>query len=442
LQKFSNPGYFLDEWRKEEEARMAIAEEARRIKKAERKQRKQRMKEEREKERGVAKRVSAKRALNWRARFANDDINMGAVPSYQGVTSHRNLVEIGGMRVKSARMGAQEASAVKSAIRGIGAMAIDDGDSGGPGEPPMHPTDMQGSSVAAPPPPPGRKARPPAPPRADKTEDARENAPMAGRPFQPPPPPRRAKNEEPMLQNQTDRQGQPQQVEEEHYQEQYQGQYQEQYQEQHQPPQQEQQEQRQRPPPPARKEQPLPPAPRVVIPPFKDHPIYGKYFKMLKMGLPHGAVVNKAIQEDVPMDTINDVLSRDPEAETPAEYRDTGGQGPGAGEGERMGGMKGRRESSFLDGINQKEFSLKKAAPIVKRVDPKMNLLNSIKKGNTLKHVDVDEITKKRQETVDAQGGMFSGGGGAGINAILARRKFLAEESDESDTDSDEDDWS
>jgi len=56
----------------------------------------------------------------------------------------------------------------------------------------------------------------------------------------------------------------------------------------------------------------------------------------------------------------------------------------------------------MLADIAKGGHSLKKAAPIVKKVDPKMNLLNSIKKGaggeGGLKHVEVGE----------------KGGGGAG----------------------------
>ena len=49
----------------------------------------------------------------------------------------------------------------------------------------------------------------------------------------------------------------------------------------------------------------------------------------------------------------------------------------------------------MLADIAKGGHSLKKAAPIVKKVDPKMNLLNSIKKGaggeGGLKHVEVGE---------------------------------------------------
>jgi len=94
---------------------------------------------------------------------------------------------------------------------------------------------------------------------------------------------------------------------------------------------------------------------------------------------------------------------------------------------------------NILQGI-QGGAKLKKATPIVKKVDPKMNLLSSIKKGGKsgLKKVDMEKVQKERRKS--AMGGMGGGGmfgGAGGINAILERRKFLAEESDDSESDGD-----
>ena len=65
--------------------------------------------------------------------------------------------------------------------------------------------------------------------------------------------------------------------------------------------------------------------------------------------------------------------------------------------------------SNMLADIAKGGHSLKKAAPIVKKVDPKMNLLNSIRKGaggGGLKHVEVGE---------KGEGGA---GGGDGKNLV------------------------
>eukprot|EP00518_Triparma_eleuthera_P001869 CAMPEP_0182455292 /NCGR_PEP_ID=MMETSP1319-20130603/1523_1 /TAXON_ID=172717 /ORGANISM="Bolidomonas pacifica, Strain RCC208" /LENGTH=483 /DNA_ID=CAMNT_0024653335 /DNA_START=18 /DNA_END=1469 /DNA_ORIENTATION=+ len=105
---------------------------------------------------------------------------------------------------------------------------------------------------------------------------------------------------------------------------------------------------------------------------------------------------------------------------------------------------KSALDMSVLQGIKGGTMKLKKAAPIVKRVDPKMNLLASIKKkgGGGLKHVDREKMEEERtrRNSMEAAGLGASGGfASQGINAILERRKFLAEESD--DSDSDDDDW-
>ena len=105
---------------------------------------------------------------------------------------------------------------------------------------------------------------------------------------------------------------------------------------------------------------------------------------------------------------------------------------------------KSALDMSVLQGIKGGTMKLKKAAPIVKRVDPKMNLLAPIKKkgGGGLKHVDREKMEEERtrRNSMEAAGLGASGGfASQGINAILERRKFLAEESD--DSDSDDDDW-
>ncbi|GMH47236.1 hypothetical protein TL16_g00014 [Triparma laevis f. inornata] len=103
---------------------------------------------------------------------------------------------------------------------------------------------------------------------------------------------------------------------------------------------------------------------------------------------------------------------------------------------------KSALDMSVLSGINGGGFQLKKAAPIVKKVDPKMNLLASIKKqqGGGLKKVDQEKVKAERRastKALEAGGGGMFGGAGGGINAILERRKFLAEESDDSSSDED-----
>ena len=58
---------------------------------------------------------------------------------------------------------------------------------------------------------------------------------------------------------------------------------------------------------------------------------------------------------------------------------------------------KSALDMSVLQGISG-GVKLKKAAPIVKRVDPKMNLLASIKKkgGGGLRHVDREKVEEER----------------------------------------------
>jgi len=58
---------------------------------------------------------------------------------------------------------------------------------------------------------------------------------------------------------------------------------------------------------------PLPPAPTTIK--LKDDPQYSKYFKMLKMGLPVGAAVNKAVQDGLDAGLMQSVLTKDPESE-------------------------------------------------------------------------------------------------------------------------------
>ena len=100
---------------------------------------------------------------------------------------------------------------------------------------------------------------------------------------------------------------------------------------------------------------------------------------------------------------------------------------------------------SVLDGIKGGGASmLKKAAPVEKKIDPRMNMLAALKGGGAgLKKVDKESIEKKKEEAAAAAKTSDSGGGAggmvAGVNAILERRKFLEAESD-SDSGSD-DDW-
>jgi hypothetical protein len=49
---------------------------------------------------------------------------------------------------------------------------------------------------------------------------------------------------------------------------------------------------------------------------LKDHPVYAKYFKMMKVGLPLGAAVGRAVQDGLQATEIEAVLQRDPEEPT------------------------------------------------------------------------------------------------------------------------------
>lgn len=78
---------------------------------------------------------------------------------------------------------------------------------------------------------------------------------------------------------------------------------------------------------------------------------------------------------------------------------------------------KSALDMSVLSGISGGGFQLKKAAPIVKKVDPKMNLLASIKKqqGGGLKKVDQEKVKAERRASTKA----LETGGGA-CSAVLA----------------------
>ena len=89
--------------------------------------------------------------------------------------------------------------------------------------------------------------------------------------------------------------------------------------------------------------------------------------------------------------------------------------------------------------------ALKKAVPIVKKVDAKASMLAEINGGAgtaRLKHVVKEVIDGKKQEEAEKEkaAAAAAGGGGmmAGVHAILERRKFLEAESS-SDVSSDGD---
>ena len=99
--------------------------------------------------------------------------------------------------------------------------------------------------------------------------------------------------------------------------------------------------------------------------------------------------------------------------------------------------------ANVLAGIKGGASSLRKAAPVEKKLDPKMSLLESIKNSgkSRLKAVDKEKILADRKASAVQGGGggegMFAG---QSINAILERRKFLAEEESD-ETTSDEENW-
>ncbi len=70
---------------------------------------------------------------------------------------------------------------------------------------------------------------------------------------------------------------------------------------------------------------------------------------------------------------------------------------------------------------------------------PPVNIFAAIRRGSTLKKVDLEEETKKKQEHIRSKS--IGGFGDSSVAAILERRKFLEAESSGSDSDKDDDDW-
>ncbi|GMI24572.1 hypothetical protein TrCOL_g6088 [Triparma columacea] len=329
---YSDPHFFFSEWQKQEEVRFKEQMEIKAQKKAEKKARRAKEKELKQRERGLQKTVTAKKQLNWRNRYNQDDVGGAVVVGGGGGGGGgmQGLVTVS--EVADARLETVDKQrGVMAAMRGAGGGA--EGVGGGGGAPPPVP----------------KRAAPPAP----------VPAAAAGGSFRPPPPPKPAGSKATGGQ----------------------------------------------PPPPPKKAPPAPPVQghqEYVEPEEYVHPVVQQQSRPAP---PPKREMQK--KEIMPKSALNmNVLA----------------------------GIKGGAK-------------LRKAEPIVKKVDPKMNLLASIKKKGAkggLKKVDVEKIQKERRASGLAAGGGGGGGGmfggGGGINAILERRKFLAEESDDSDTD-DDDDW-
>lgn len=92
--KFSNPQFFLQEWQREEEARLAKLEEEKALRKKERRERRNREKERKQaKENEASMKRQQKKNLNWRDRLNVDDVGMARKDSFRSVQSHDDLVE-------------------------------------------------------------------------------------------------------------------------------------------------------------------------------------------------------------------------------------------------------------------------------------------------------------------------------------------------------------
>ncbi len=310
--QYSDPQFFFSEWERQEEARLVVLMEARAQKKAEKKARRAKEKALKEKERGLQKTVTAKKQLNWRNRYAADELGNVKVTAPQQNTM--SLVQVSQISAQDAQLGLDQEREVTKAMRGNRASM------------------MPPAQQSRPTPPPRPASNNPAPP----PKPTAAPAPVAGG-SRPPPPPRPGKSAPPAA-------------------------------------------------------EPMP------------EPVQENYVPEIAAPTP--------------------AASRPPPPPKPAPVPVEKRMPKGALDMSVLGGIKG--------GV-----TLKKAAPIQKRVDPKMNLLASIKKGGALKHVDVEEVKAQRKASVENSGGggMFGGGG---INKILERRKFLAEESE---SDSSDEDW-
>jgi hypothetical protein len=389
---YSDPLFFFSEWQKQEMARLDIVEAERAQKKAEKKARRAKEKALKQNQRGLQKTVTAKKQLNWRNRYVNDDIGGTKVVDTGPSPSLNSLVSKTTMNSADMKLGAESRGGVQQALRaGGGGQDYGEPDSVIPPAPnkpapPMKPAAGGGDGPparAAPPAPPGGGARPAPPPKP-----AAGGGPPAppGRPAPPakpgmPPAPPQPQYEEPAYQEQYDEAPQGGGA---------------------------------RPPPPAR---PAPP-PRKPAPPVPQ-------------GYQDPAEVNPYYTEPAYEEPA--AAQRPPPPARPAPPP----------EPEKPKVPQSALSMSVLAGIQGGGASmLKKAAPVEKKIDPRMNMLASLKAGGAgLKKVAQDVIDKNKAEAAGAAKADAAGAGGmmAGVNAILERRKFLEAESD-SDSGSD-DDW-
>jgi len=197
------------------------------------------------------------------------------------------------------------------------------------------------------------------------------------------------------------------------------------------------------PPPPGA---PPPPPPAMLL---KDDPVFAKYFKMLKFGLPISACKQKMAAEG--MDPS--VLDMNPDGPSPNAAAAPSGDHlggsfampqlkrnqPAGGQG-RPGGNSGGGGGapSLLDQLKSSGgLSLKKVGHVERikpPADPRSNLLDAIKGGTaTLKKTVV-------AAKVEKPAGQAGGFGTEVLNKLNAIRNATAADSSDSDSDWDEDD--
>ena len=194
------------------------------------------------------------------------------------------------------------------------------------------------------------------------------------------------------------------------------------------------------PPPPG-----APPPPPAML--LKDDPMYAKYFKMLKLGLPKDACKQKMATEGVDPN----VMDLDPEGPSPNAATAPAGDHlgnsfampvlkrstPGGGGG-RSGGGGGGGAPSLMDQLKSGGgMSLKKVGHIERPkppADPRSNLLDAIKGGST--NLKKTVVEAREEKPADNTGGF----GTEVLNKLNAIRNATAADSSDSDSDWDEDD--
>lgn len=115
-------------------------------------------------------------------------------------------------------------------------------------------------------------------------------------------------------------------------------------------------------------------------PPMKEDPKYAKYFKMLKMGLPMGAVKN-ALQRDGLDPAIMD-LDHDKSVASQLDPKKKGGP-----KGLKLGKPKVRRKKVYWNKVDAKDGNV---WTVVKKLEVKLNL-------------EIEEFEKLFSQAIDAQ---------------------------------------